>query len=355
MLDSGSKSESGGGRACFCLMIYKSAYKVIYNGTDITAKIQDELIGISYSDRVEGESDELTITLEDTKSLWRNSWYPTKTDKLEFFIGWNDHLTPCGTFEIDEINTAWDGSGFSLQIKALSAIISAPFRTEREQRYTNLSLRKLANTIAARGQMSVTGIIEDITISSVVQAGETDLAFLRRISGMYGYIFSIKSGELVFTNVGKLQSRAFARSIGPSDMSAMDINDNTARTFKAARLSYWDADKGKKVFYEAKSKFESEAKGDILEMEGFVENEQQAELRAKAAISKAENATVTGYARLNAGIDGMLAGNNVQIIGVGKVSGVFHIEKSDHSIDKSGGYDITIDVFRVDLVSSNLF
>ncbi|MEX3614146.1 MAG: hypothetical protein VB141_10450 [Burkholderia gladioli] len=77
---------------------------VQYQKKDITAAITPYLIDVTYTDRSDGESDSVEITVEDTDRRWQNAWYPTHGDTLTVAIGYaGETLLPCGVFEIDEI------------------------------------------------------------------------------------------------------------------------------------------------------------------------------------------------------------------------------------------------------------
>ena len=52
--------------------IVRSPYvKVLYNGKDISADVSEYLSSIVYTDKVDGESDTIEITVDDVDGLWR--------------------------------------------------------------------------------------------------------------------------------------------------------------------------------------------------------------------------------------------------------------------------------------------
>jgi len=77
--------------------------KILYNKKDISKDISKTLLSVNYSDAEEGETDDLSLELEDVGGLWSDSWYPTKGDTLELSIGYDDVLVYCGSFVIDEL------------------------------------------------------------------------------------------------------------------------------------------------------------------------------------------------------------------------------------------------------------
>ena len=65
-------------------------YKIEYNEKNITKDVSAYVLSIEYSDYEHGQSDEITITFEDTEKLWQNAWIPSKGDTLRVFIGYEN-------------------------------------------------------------------------------------------------------------------------------------------------------------------------------------------------------------------------------------------------------------------------
>jgi len=331
------------------------AYELIWNGKDLTKALDPYLTNLVFADREQGESDELEFTLDDREGLWRNQYYPRKGDPVSLKLGWKDGVfDPCGSFQIDEIETVRSTQGHFVTIKALSAIITEPLRTKRRARYENITLLRLATTIASKGGMTVSGYIENITLKGIAQHRETDLGFLRRVSTMYGYVFSIKSNKLVFTKSDRLQARASVARISPDNCDSIRITDATDLSVKSVKHTYWDAEKRKRVSYEYQGS-SGFTKPDTLQIEGHVSNQQQSELKAKAAWLKANNGTVSGTIEFGFGVSGILAGNNIEIIRMGVVSGLYHISSTRHSVAFGTGARLTADVFKVGSVPASLY
>ena len=47
---------------------------VVYQDTDISKDVYEDLLNISYTDKIEDEGDELTVTLKDETGKWAGSW-----------------------------------------------------------------------------------------------------------------------------------------------------------------------------------------------------------------------------------------------------------------------------------------
>jgi len=329
----------------------KPVVKLLYNKQDLSKPINKYLVELAYLDRTEVESDEIEIVLDDSEGIWSNSWYPEKGAKLVLDIGYVGQMTPAGEFEIDEVTFNYSARGRKVSIKALSAIVSQPLRTPRKEAYENITLKKLADTVAARAHLTVSGKIANVNLGRITQFNETDLAFLRRIATSYGYIFNVKSGKLVFTFIGELEGRKSVDTIDPTRMRSVDIYDATGRTYRIAKQTYYDASKGQVIQYDAKGK----SGADTFADESYVENKQQAELKAKARIAKILTGQVRGSVSMQQGAPLLVAGNNIEIVRIGKFSGLYNIEASRHIISKSGGYTTDIEVYKVADVSKDKY
>jgi len=218
-----------------------ATYKVLYDNKNITKDISDHIISLSYTDKVEGESDEMEINLEDTDLLWQNAWYPEKGARLEVEIEQDGFILNCGSFTIDEIEMSSSRGGDTVTIRGLAAFITQDTRTKKSSGHENKTLREIAATIAKANGLQVVGTIADITFKRITQYQETDLGFLKRLAADYGYTFSIRDNVITFTNVYDLEGRAHVLTIDKTDLLSHSMKDKTAETYKAATIKHHDS------------------------------------------------------------------------------------------------------------------
>lgn len=109
--------------------------KITVNGKNVTADVSPYLSRLSYADKEEAESDDLTLTFEDTAGHWQNGWYPEQGDTLEVSIGTPDAPLDCGLFEIDEIGLEFPPD--TVTIKAIGAAISKALRSRNSKAFEN--------------------------------------------------------------------------------------------------------------------------------------------------------------------------------------------------------------------------
>lgn len=313
-------------------------YTILYDNVNITKDISDHLVSLTYADKVAGESDELELVLEDADLLWQNSWYPQKGAKLTATIEQDGLQLQCGIFTIDEIELNCDrSSGDTVTIRALAAPITKKMRTKRSSAHENKSLREIANTIAAVHGFTVVGQIENIILSRATQYNETDLHFLHRISGDFGYVFSVRGGQLVFTSVYQLEEKPHILTLDKTDLVTWSLKDKTTEIFKAAKVAYHNPAENTTIDAETDYEDPEFSKDDTLEVKTKAENKQQAIAKSKAALHNANAHEKTGSVTA-AGNTLLIAGINFELTGMGSLSGIQHILSSSHSIDRSGGY-----------------
>jgi len=330
--------------------------KILYNGKDITKDITPYLSVISYEDKVAGESDEVSITLDDTERLWQNAWYPEKGDQLEITIGYEDLQVNCGTFDIDEIELS--GPPNQIVIRGIAAMATKSLRTKKSFAHESKTLMQIAKTVADANGLAVVGEIAEIRINRTTQNRESDLAFLKRIGADYGYVFSVRDKQLIFTSVYDIDKSASVERINVGQMSSYSFTDKLVGTFKKAEISYHNVESRETVkatdtrtaTVNGEQVTDTTA-GDTLSIRSKAENKQQAEAKAKASLYEANTKGQTGRVSLE-GNPLLVAGNNVDLTGIGALSGKYQICASSHRLIVSSGYTTEIEVKRIGYVSA---
>lgn len=323
------------------------SYKILYNSKDITRDISDHLLSLSYTDKVEGESDEIEIEVEDKDALWQNDWFPEKGDTIEVQIIDAGAVLKCGKFTVDEKKLKCGRSdGDTFQISGVAASITKKLRTKRSTAHENKTLRQLAQVVADRHGLTVKGTIPDIRFSRVTQNVETDLSFLNRIAQEYGLLFSIRDKQLVFQDKVELESKLHILSLDKTDVQDFEFLDKTENTFKDAKVSYHNPEKNEHIEYES----EDPDGYDTLIDRSKVENSQQAEKKAKAGLHKKNSRTLTCSVTCPGNVL-LLSGVNVELTGFGKFSCIGHITEAKHSLDRSDGYTCSFEAKKVNIVA----
>lgn len=326
-------------------------FTVLYNNKNITADISKYMISLSYSDKTEGESDEIEIEVEDVDLRWQNSWYPEKGAKLTVSIG----NLKCGVFEIDEIQLS--GPPDVVTIRGMATGIVNSLRTKKSDAHENKTLKQIAEKVANKNNLTIQGTIPEITFGRITQNKETDLAFLKRISQEYGVLFAVRENVITFTSIYDVEKRNVSFSVDKSEISSYDLKDKADGMIKNASVKSKNAKKNEPVTtnldfekYKKEQGFSSDTpvNKDSGVTHTKAENKQQAEAKAKAIMHLSATNQMEGSIEMQ-GTTLAIAGNNFQLTGIGKLSGKYHIKSSSHKIDKASGYTVSLEIKRLNL------
>ncbi len=199
------------------------AFKVTYEGLDITEDISDDVVRITYSDSDGGEADEIRITVDDIFAKWKDSWRPNRGDKIALYIGYaGEGLLDMGTFHIDEVH--YRGQPDIVEFRAMSVPIDSNLWTIDSKGYENITIRELAQQIATENGLGfvydyLDEQVQNVPISMLrssrvmnlrhgrlYQDRETPLAFLNRLANRYGIKFNVKGDSLTYITIYQLHA-----------------------------------------------------------------------------------------------------------------------------------------------------
>ncbi|MCL7766541.1 phage late control D family protein [Pasteurella multocida] len=334
-------------------------FSLFYEKTNITADIEPHLIELSYTDYLEGQSDELVVQFEDISGKWIRAWFPTQGDKLKGAIGYKgEQLVDIGAFEIDEVEYQYRPSNITL--RALSAGVSKNQRTLKPKAYEYTTLAQVIAVVAKRLKLKVVGEIKHIPIARITQYQERDLEFLARLGREYHHSFKVVNDQLVFTAKEKLGESESVFTIEEQDTISISLRDRIRSTAKEVNISGYDAN-GKKVIKKskkAKSKREDVAQAaksseDSLQIVTRGESQSQIDARGEAALAEQNDDQQSGTIKLW-GNPKLVAGNTILLRNLGVFSGKYLIKSSRHTIYRNQGYTTTIDVRLLEFIADDL-
>ena len=323
--------------------IRKTEVDIYIAGTNVTADVSPYLTQISYADKLEAESDSIDLAFDDVKRLWRESWYPQKGDTLTVRLGYAGNLLDCGVFEIDEIEFSTPPD--TLTVRALAASVTKSLRTRNSKAFEKQSLYKIAQYFADKHGLKIVGStteLNNIEIERKTQENQTDLGFLATIAKEYGFVFSVRGGQLVFIDAETLEKQAAVLEITPEKISTCTFKDKTSQTYAAAVVSTRNARTNNVTKWKIEPAKEP-GEADTLVINGNVDNDSQAQARARGALKDKNKDKITGNITME-GNPAMVAGINITLSGYGNFSGKWHVVDTRHTVNPSGGYttDATI-------------
>lgn len=306
---------------------------------------------VSYTDKAAGSADEISIRINDQDGRWSGSWYPEKGTNIQVKIGYENDLLDCGQFQSDEVTVSGPPSMVSLH--GIAAFLKKKLRTKNSAGYEKKTLKQIAQSVAQKNGLTVIGTIDDVVIDRVTQNRETDLGFLSRVAADYGYVFSVRGDKLVFTSAYDLEDRIESSTITPKNVSSYDFTDKGIDPVASATVRHHNPKTVKVVEakVDAKSNADKYSYNDIAgvdekQLRVRATNQGQAKAKAKAALHKANSPQVEGSITMP-GNKYMVAGNNIRLKGFGHMDGKWNITESSHTVNRSGGWTVTVTVKKI--------
>lgn len=330
------------------------AYRLVYNQKDITHDVSVYVTSVTYTDKLSGESDEIQVDLEDSEGRWRDAWYPGKGDTLTLYMGCaGENLRECGTFSVDEIELS--GPPDNVSLRGLATSVTAALRTKNSRGFENTTLAAIAQRIAGKHHLQLQGQIEPLTLDRVTQYDETDLAFLKRLAGDYGYMVKVTHTHIIFSSLDALRDAAPVFTFTRRDISRYSVRDTINRIYKGAKhrsqnsrtkqVVTYQADGGESTTTVSAATRGHSTSADTLALSGRTGNQGTAARRTRAALNlknqyqKVATLSMEGNVRLR-------AGHNVTLTGFGASDGKWLTGSVRHSMTRSGGYTMDVEAAR---------
>jgi len=320
----------------------KAAVTLFWNKNNITNEIEKYVSSVTYTDHEEEATDEISLVLDNTSSIWFEDWYPAEGDTLQLYIGYQDKQIDSGLFEVDDVTLS--GPPDEITIKAISAGISKALRTRNNKAFEEQTLKQIALYFCRKHGFTLvdgSNMLSQIWLDRKTQENKTDLAFLSELAKEYGFMFTVKGQKMVFISYHDLENTASVAEIDKTQVSTYDLNEKTFDTYAGGQIRQRNRKTGKLITYEVDNILDTN-RTDKAIFTGSVASSSQAEAKVKGGLwgknKYKQSGTITAP-----GDPQMVAGNNFDLTGFGKGSGKYHIPTSTHTID-SGGYTMSLEI-----------
>ena len=202
----------------------RTVIRLTFEGVDISADINRNLLSMTYTDNEEDKTDDLQLSLDDREGVWLGNWLNTpsasKGAEISAVIvqkNWEsdgkDRVLDCGVFEIDTV----DGSGppAKATIKAGSIPYSSTIRTQKKTKaWENYTLSGIANEIA--GTNGLTCMFESASnpfYPRKEQMQESDITFLQRLCKAAGISLKVTAKIIVLFDAADYEQKDAVRTI----------------------------------------------------------------------------------------------------------------------------------------------
>lgn len=322
-------------------------WNMLWNGRNVTDYLTPYVLSVTYEDVYHGESDTIEITIENRGLRWLQNWYPEKGDTVVLNIGYKDepHL-PCGEFEIDEIEFSGSRiSGDTVHLRGIATQFKKSIREKRTIAYENTTLSKIVKLIAERnGMNAVIELDADPTFKRIDQKQKADLTFLRELAEKYNASVKVQGNTVYFISNNRLKDRKPALTIERKDVISYSLRDKTHNIYKGIIITYHDP-KTKKLLKYREDWTGYKAGADYLKINEKVESLEEAKIRARAERFKYDSREKTGRITVP-GNPQIMAGLVVALSSFGLMDGNWLIERTRHTISRTGGWVTELEVRR---------
>ena len=383
---------------------------VFYQSHDISKDVYEDLLQISYTDKIEDESDELTVTLKDEKGKWAGSWSPERGAKVTAtFETESRGSVDTGTMVVDSLKTS--GSPRVFEFSAVSIPLDNTIRRELKTRnFENINLKTLGQQISDEAGLEFFFDCEDVPeYDRLDQKRESDLTLLQRLCKDAGLSVKVSAQTCIIFDQKSYESKKAVKTynLGTSPILNWSFQAQQSQRYKSCTVKWRDSakredsnkssstssakalkaplsavalkssdttvdnvdiygandlgsdKKSKKTTKTKKGNQKKKAEDqDYTYTDESVEESGQTYVLKKrcCSLKEAERLAKATLRRLNlrqttgsltvVGDPLMVAGNVIELTGFGSFDGNFIIERACHSMG-SGGYTTAVDVRRV--------
>lgn len=328
-------------------------FDITIRGKNVSAQLAPYIKSVTWSDAANSsEADSLDIELDNRDGLFSGAWNPTKGDKLtatlitEHWHSEHERLTVnCGVFEIDETAYQFGGSGDSVTLKAISAMVKGAIRREKKSRaWENTTFSAIAKEIASHHGFGCVFTGDDVQFSRIEQKSESDIAFIRRIAKEHGHALKLADGKVILMDEAKQDKKPSVGTIHHDEhVTSAEFTDKSTDIYSACEIQYHDAATNETRKYVCKPEGVP-ASGQTLKIKQRVESLDAARKKAKAALRRKNKFETSGTLSCM-GNPHFIAGAVCTLDDYGTLNGSYAIEKSTHTTGE-GGYTVSLSIRR---------
>ena len=167
-------------------------FRIVADGADITALINDRLLLLRTTDKPGMESDDFELRIDDRDGAVS---LPSRGASIEVFLGYSGTaLTRLGRYTVDEVELS--GPPDTLVIRGKASDMRGSGKTTRNGSWEGVSLASIVKDVAARnGWEPVCSV--DTVVPRADQLGESDFNFITRLSKQFDCTAKVADGKLL--------------------------------------------------------------------------------------------------------------------------------------------------------------
>lgn len=313
----------------------RASIDVDYEHVNITDDIKGSVKTLSYTDVASGESDKLSLSLQDRERKWMGSWAPRKGDHISANMAFSDWEKEndnwgiyCGSFEVDDISMS--GMPPECTIGAVSIPRSTAFNEEeRTKNWEEVTVKEIAEEIASRAGISLFYEAEEIPIKSMEQDKQTDCKFLYAVCEKFGLAMKVFAERIVIFDEAVYEEAAPSIDIKFEEFASYAYKSTLEGTYTGAKISYSDPGTGEDHIVTVGGGSR------IKEINEEADSAEDAQKKAIAALNNANKKDTTFSGTVKAK-RGLIASKCISISGFGAPDGVYYLDKVVTKVSGNG-------------------
>ena len=193
-------------------------FRIVADGADITALINDRLHSLRTSDKPGMESDDFELRIDDRDSAVS---LPSRGASIEVFLGYSGTaLTRLGRYTVDEVELS--GPPDTLVIRGKASDMRGSGKTTRSGSWEGVSLASIVKDVAARNGWSPVCPV-DTVVPRADQLSESDFNFITRLSKQFDCTAKVADGKLLVMQRQGGQS-ASGKALGAITLTRSDVS-----------------------------------------------------------------------------------------------------------------------------------
>ena len=219
-------------------------FRIVADGADVTAKINDRLLLLRTSDKPGMDSDEFELRIDDRDG---QVVLPRRGSSIEIYLGYVEtSLVRLGRYAVDTVEVS--GPPDTIVIKGKASDMRGSGKTIRSGSWEGVPLPKIVADVAARNGWEPACPVTT-KVARVDQLGESDFNFITRLAKQYDCTAKVADGKLMVMprQGGQTASgKSFgAITLTKSDLSRWQFSLGDRNSHKAVATKHQDKKSGK--------------------------------------------------------------------------------------------------------------
>lgn len=224
----------------------KPAFRIVADGADISALINDRLLSLRTSDKPGMESDTFELRIDDRDGAMS---LPRRGASIEVFLGYAEtSLTRIGRYTVDDITLS--GPPDTLVISGKASDMRGSGKSTRTGSWENVSMATIVGEISARNGWQPACPVTT-KVPRIDQLNESDFNFITRLAKKHDCTAKVADGKLLVMprQGGKSASGKTLEviTVQRNDVSRWQFRLSDRSTHKAVNATHQDKKTGKLV------------------------------------------------------------------------------------------------------------